>query len=150
MVISPMIQIKKFVGRLAIPALSLLIPFRWYLMTFDGAYSKMDFSSGVVVSIALGVAIFMYEPIAKKIERFSMAWFLVLLISVSLFVGGWIIADPYFLRLPLTHRAWGEYMLAFGFLIPIIHFIFNYVGKPREKESFFKRIRLKPTDNAHV
>ncbi len=138
-----MSRIKEFAGRLSIPVVYSLIGFYNYWWAFDGAYTGMDLLWGGLVTGVLAVAVFMYFPIAKKIENYSPAWFLGLLISVNLFVGGWIISDPYFLRLPVVHRAWGEYMFAFGILMPIIHILYRSAGKPREKGAFFKRTRLK-------
>lgn len=132
----------KFVGKLILSVLHSLLAFHSYWRAFDGAYSDMDLLWGGVVTVVLSMAIFMYEPVAKKIQTFSFAWFFGLLIVINLLVGGWIISDPYFLRLPLVYRAWGEYMLMLGILLPITHQLFHYTGKRRRKGSFFKRIRL--------
>lgn len=137
---------KKFAGRLSVSIGYSLICFYNYWRAFDGAYTKMDLLWGGMVTVVLSMAIFMYEPVAKKIQTFSLAWFFGLLIVTNLLVGGWVISDPYFLRLPLVYRAWGEYILMLGILIPIMHQVFRHINKPRQKDAFFKRIRLKPTD----
>ena len=106
-----------------------------YWREFDGAYTEMDLLWGGVVAVALGVVIFVYEPIAKKIEHFSLAWFFVLFIFLGLLGFGLILSDFHF---PLPYRAWGNYTLWFAISIPFTHQLFHYSGKPR-KGSFFKR-----------
>ncbi len=146
MVISVMTKRRKFFGKIFASVLFPLIAFHGYWREFDGAYADMDLLWIGVVMVVLGTAIFMYFPIANKIETFSPAWFLGLLILVNFVVGGWIMTDPYFLPLPIAHRAWGEYIFIFGLLIPIIHFL-ALKSHTSQKGSFFKRIRLKSTDN---
>ena len=130
----------KFVGRLILPVLFPLINFFHYWTTFDGAYTDMDLLWGGIVAVALGVAIFMYFPIAQKIEHFSFAWFTVLLVFIGIFGFGWVLSTTHF---PLPYTAWGNYALSFAISIPVIHQLLHYAYKPRSKGSFFKRIRLK-------
>ncbi|MCY3629049.1 MAG: hypothetical protein F4120_06700 [Rhodothermaceae bacterium] len=135
----------KFVGRLILPVIFPLIPFRMYWSEFDGAYTDMDLLWGGIVAVALGVAIFRYEPLAKRIEHFSPAWFFVLFIFLGLLGFGIILSDLYF---PLPYRAWGNYAVHFAILMPGTHQIFHYAGKKHQKGSFYKRMRLTPTDQA--
>ena len=116
-----------------------LIAFYNYWRQFDGTYSEMDLLWAGVVSIFLGMAIFMYFPVAKKIENFSMAWFFMLNIFVFLMFCGVIFSA---FDMPIIDRAWGYYILYFATSIPVIHYLFRYTGKHRQKDSFFKRIRI--------
>lgn len=149
MVLSIMTKRRKFLGKLFASVWIPLIAFYRYWREFDGAYTDMDLLLGGVVTAVLWTAIFMYIPIANKIEPFSPAWFLGLLILANFFVGGWIMTDPYFLSLPIAYRAWGEYILILGLLISVIHFVIPK-SRTSRKGSFFKRIRLKPIENAQV
>lgn len=126
----------KFVGRLILPVLYPLIALRMYWKEFNGAYTEIDLLWGVLITVASGVAIFLYEPLAKKIEHFSLAWFFVLFVFLGLLGSGLVLSDLYF---PLPLRAWGNYAVWFAISIPWIHQLYHYSGKPR-KGSFFKRI----------
>ena len=139
---------KKFFGKLFVSVWFSLVAFHSYWREFDGAYTGMDLLWGGVVAVTLGMAIFAYFPIAHKIEHFSLAWFLVLFIVLGLLSFGWVLSGVF--HLPLLYRAWGEYILWIGLVIPWVHQIFHYAGKPRQKGSFFKRIRLKPTESAQA
>ncbi len=136
----------KFVGRLILPVLYAPIGFFNYLATFDGAYTNVDLLWGGVIAVVLGVAIFMYFPIAQKIDHFSPAWFFVLLIFLGLLGLGWVLSSTHF---PLPYTAWGNYAFSFAVLIPVIHQLFHYAYRC-QKGSFFKRVRLKPTDDAQA
>jgi len=61
----------KFMGRLILPVLYPLIAFYMYWSEFNGTYTDMDLLWGGIVAVALGVAIFLYEPLAKRIEHFD-------------------------------------------------------------------------------
>jgi len=117
-----------------------LIAFRMYWMEFDGAYTEIDLLWGVPITVASGVAIFLYEPLAKKIEHFSLAWFFVLFIVLSILGNGLVLSDLYF---PRSYRAWGNYMVHFAISIAFAHQLFHYSGKPRKEGSFFKRITFR-------
>lgn len=136
---------KKFFGKLFVSIFFPLLAFRVYWAEFDGAYTNMDLLLGGVVTVALCTAVFMYFSIANKIERFSPAWFFALLIVVNLVVFGWIISSLF--SLPIAYRAAGMYMLSFGLLLPMIHFV-ALKSHTSQKGSFYKRIRLNPTENA--
>ncbi len=146
MVLLIMTKRRNFFGKLFASVWFPLIAFHHYWREFDGAYTDMDLLLVGVVTVVLGTAIFMYFPITNKIETYSPAWFLGLLILANFFVGGWIMTDPYFLPLPIAYRAWGEYIFILGLLIPVIHFVTPKSHTSR-KGSFFKRIRLKPIEN---
>lgn len=136
----------KFIGRLILPVLFPLIAFHMYWSEFNGAYTDMDLLWGGIVAVALGVVIFLYEPLAKRIEYFSLAWFLLLLVFIGIFGFGWVLSTTHF---PLPYTAWGSYALWFAILMPVIHQLFHYVDK-RQKGSFYKRIRLTPTEDIHT
>ena len=133
----------KFVGRLILSVIIPIIPFRMYWSEFNGAYTDMDLLWGGIVAVAFGVAIFLYEPLAKRIEPFSPAWFLVLFIFLGLLGFGIALSGLY---LPL--RTWGIYALFIAIFIPMLHQLFRHVDK-RQKGSFYKRMRLSPTEDVH-
>ncbi|MCY4170878.1 MAG: hypothetical protein OXE59_03065 [Bacteroidetes bacterium] len=136
----------KFIGRLILPVLFPLTAFHNYRSEFNGAYTDMDLLWGGIVAVALGVAIFLYEPLAKRIEHFSLAWFLLLLVFIGIFGFGLFLSSTHF---PLPYTAWGSYAVWFAILMPVIHQLYHNVDK-RQKGSFYKRIRLKPTDDVHT
>ena len=132
---------RMFFARLTASLVYPLLGFVNYWRAFDGEADQADLLSGIVVSGVLSVAIFMYFPIAKKVENFSLAWFLGLIVSLNLVLcGGYVMSGS--LYSPVEFRAWGNYMLLFGVFMPVMHVIFRSIGKPRKKGAFFKRIRL--------
>lgn len=123
-----------------------LIAFYMYWSEFNGTYTDMDLLWGGIVAVALGVAIFLYEPLAKRIEHFSPAWFLLFLVFIGIFGFGWVLSTTHF---PLPYTAWGSYALWFAILMPVIHQLFHNVDK-RQKGSFYKRIRFTPDEDVYT
>ncbi|MCY4234638.1 MAG: hypothetical protein OXE59_12985 [Bacteroidetes bacterium] len=130
----------KFIGRLILPVIFPLVPLHSYWSAFDGAHTETDLLWGVLITVASGVAIFLYEPFAKKTEHFSLAWFFMLSIVLTLLGCGFLMSDIYF---PLPLRAWGNYAMYFAISLAFAHQLYHYSDKPRKEGSFFKRITFK-------
>ncbi len=92
---------------------------------FDGAYTQSDVLWITVISIVLAVGIYLYLPLGRKVETFSLIWFMFLFAMISLVsdglvgVGYWTDIDEEFFS--ISFRAWGEYKLYLGGLIPGIY-----------------------------
>lgn len=130
---------RKFFAKVLASVLFTLIGFLHYLQTFDGAHSQRDLLWGIGIAIVSCMAAFMYFSVAKKTELFSPAWFTALFTVVTLLLYGTIMSTS---SIGVENRAWGKYIFWFGITIFSIHHISRHLGKPREKDSFFKRIRL--------
>ena len=133
-----MIKKNKFVGRLILPIIFPLSALYFYWREFDGAHTEMDLLWGVLITVALGVGIFLYEPLAKKTELFSPAWFFMLFQILFILVIGFLLSG-----LHLPFRAWGNFAIYSAISIATAHQLFHYSDKPRKEGSFFKRISLK-------
>lgn len=140
-------MIKEF-RRIAFSVLTpLFLAWIWW-KAFDGEYTRTDLFWLVGGSIILAVAIYVYLPLGRKIERFSAIWFLELLIMIYFVTHGLLglgfwngdIPDEFF---SIARRAWGEYMLYLGLWIPVIHVSGKMYPYDRPNQwSLFKRIRL--------
>ncbi len=80
------------------------------------------------IALVLAIGIFLYPPIAKRIERWSPAWNLGAFVSLALFVTGFVASlDP--------ANTWGWPISMFALGIPFIH----VVSKGLDNEwRFFK------------
>lgn len=113
-------QFRSIVGSLGVP----LVAFWSYSSVFFGDYAGTDMLWGVVVSVAFALAIYLYFPTAKKVERGSLIWFLGLFAIICLFALGVVLSGfgtHYILMIPAAEQAWGNYMLSSAFGIPAIH-----------------------------
>lgn len=96
-----------------------------YLNAFDGAYTRTDMLWGAAVTIAFAVAIYLYFPIGKRVERGSMIWFLGLFAAIAVLRYG-LVLNGYWTDLPdeffpVERRAWGEYLMYFSIWIPVVY-----------------------------
>lgn len=113
-------QIRRIVGSL----LPLMVFWR-YWDTLGGDYTRSDILWGIGVTAAFVLAIYLYFPLAKKVERGSGIWFLGLFAIIYLvkhglvLMGVWINLPSEYL--PVEQIAWGHYMLFSAFCIPVIH-----------------------------
>ena len=113
-------RFRSIVGSLGVP----LVAFWSYSSVYYGDYAGTDMLWGVVVSVAFALAIYLYFPIAKKVERGSLIWLLGLFAIISLFAFGVVLigfGTHYILMIPAAEQAWGNYMLSSAFGIPAIH-----------------------------
>ena len=127
---------KKYVLRTGISTFYPLFSFSSYWRAFDGNYTGMDVFWGTSVTIALAIAIYLYFPIAKKIEHGSIIWFLGLLTTICLFALGSVLSGlwtHWIFMTPVKEEAWGEYIWFFAIWIPTIHLIAKGQGKPHER-----------------
>lgn len=81
-------RVKSIVGSLGVPLLS----FWSYSSAFRGGYTGTDMLWGVAVSVAFALVIYLYFPIAKKVDRGSLIWFLGLFAIICLFVLGVVLS----------------------------------------------------------
>lgn len=113
-------QIRRIVG-----SLYPLIVFWRYWDTLDCDYTRSDILWGIGVTVAFALAIYLYFPLAKKVERGSGLWFLGLFTIIYLvkhglvLMGVWVDLPSKYL--PVEQIAWGHYMLFSAFFIPILH-----------------------------
>ncbi len=101
----------------------------------DGGYSLYLFL-GAVVTIILIMAIYLYFPVAEKIEPGSIVSYIGLFIVVVLLLFGWDIKTYEFST--DLERAWGDYMWWIGLWTPVIHGIAREQNR-RYKWSFWGR-----------
>ncbi|MXX96409.1 MAG: hypothetical protein F4065_04650 [Rhodothermaceae bacterium] len=116
----------KHVARVGFSAVYPLISLWTYWRAFDGNYTGTDILWGVAVTIILASAIYLYLPIAKKVERGSIIWFLGLLTIFGIFTFGTVLAGfwtHWIIRIPVEQQAWGEYITYSAIWIPAIHTI---------------------------
>lgn len=130
----------KTIRRLCISIIFPLFAFYWYWQVFDEKNSDVDLLRGAVISMVLAITIFLYLPTGKKIERFSIAWGLGLILtlflaSMGLIMSGFIGSAEF---IPIETKAWGEYIFFFAIWMPVIHELASSWDKPY-KWSFFKR-----------
>ena len=104
-------KIRRLLISVSFPAISLVV----YWGRLDGIYATDHVLVAVAVAIAVAIGIFFYAPLAKRVERGSVAWNLGLGISVMIVVFGlvsiWTAQDMTW-RLPVVF---------FSIWIPVIH-----------------------------
>lgn len=121
---------------------------------FDGDYTRTDLFWHVIVTVSFAVATYLYFPISKKVERFSVIWwaglfaafFLVSYGSVKM--GFWTDISPEFF--PAADRAWGEYMVYLGFWIPAVHITAIEWNKPYNWSLLKRRRPIEDADDVHA
>ncbi|MDE2645515.1 MAG: hypothetical protein OXI05_06735 [Bacteroidota bacterium] len=126
--------------RIAMSVLAPLVLLYIYWNAFDGAYTRTDMLCGMAVTIAFAVAIYLYFPIGKRVERGSIIWFLGLFAAIAVLRYGLVLngywtdlSDEFF---PVARRAWGEYMTYFAIWMPVIYMAAR--EKPANEISLFK------------
>ncbi|MCY3488670.1 MAG: hypothetical protein OXH34_09535 [Bacteroidetes bacterium] len=125
----------KHVGRIVVSVGYPLLAFWSYWRAFDGNYTRTDVFWGATVTIALAIAIHLYFPIAKKVERGSITWFLGLLTMICLFALGSVLMGlwtHWIIMIPVAEEAWGEYISYFAIWMPFIHVIAKKQGKGQD------------------
>jgi len=87
----------------------------WLNLLHGDTFNVQNLMWGVLATIILTVALYLYFPLSKMIERLSLAWSLGVIVGSTLF----------FLGLILQHvigNAWGGYMWFLGLWITV-HFL---------------------------
>lgn len=97
----------------------------------DGDYSKAQLLWSSLITIIVAISVFMYVPVAKKIERGSLIWRLGLGFTIVLAViglGRWFFEFFIVLHLPedlmtsdVGISEWGASLLMIAIYIPVIH-----------------------------
>ena len=123
----------KFSRRLLTSVFFPSLSFYFYWTQIDGNYSEKQLVWALVITTITSLVIFLYFPVAKKVERGSVAWslgliFMMFLISTG--IVGLIGDDP-----------WGLGVGVFATSIPGIHEIARNWDKTY-KWSLFKRPSL--------
>ena len=117
--------------------LAVLYPFLTlflYLRELDGNYGAGRLVLASAIALVLAIGIFLYPPIAKRVEPRSVAWYLGLAVSVMLVVHGMVASiDP--------ANTWGFPVTFFACWIPAIHVACKSLDKLDEGWSFFKAPR---------
>ncbi|MCY3629260.1 MAG: hypothetical protein OXI05_02875 [Bacteroidota bacterium] len=125
-------HVRRIVASVGVP----LLVFRRFWSTFDGDYTGTEMFWGIAVTITLASAIYLYFPIAKKIERGSIIWFSGLFTTICLFALGsglmgfwthWIIV------IPVAEKAWGWYISYLAIWMPVIHVAAKKRDKAQDK-----------------
>lgn len=129
----------KFSRRLVISMFFPLLSFYFYWTQIDGDYTGNQLLWALVITLMAILVIFLYFPVAKKIERGSMAWSLGL-ISVMFLVSVGIVGL-------IGSIAWGLAVGVFACWIPVIHEI-AYNWDKTYKWSLFKRSTLVEDERA--
>ena len=124
---------KSFLMRLILSVCFPLLSLHAYWRDLDGNYSGMQFLWGLVIAIIATVAIFLYVPVAKKVERGSVVWTFGLLFAI--FVPAVVILGSMG-----ETKIWGRAVSFFALWIPVIHISAQRWDKTY-KWSFFKRVR---------
>ena len=107
--------------------------------TIEGGYT-IPLLWGGVVTLILIVAIYLYFPLAKKIEPGSIVSYVGLFLAmIVLLIGHSIEWSEHSTTL---EKAWGEYVSHIGLWSPVIHIIFRAQEDKRYKFSAFGRPRL--------
>ncbi len=122
--------------RIFASVLLILPSFVVYVNNLNDDYTKINLLWGALVTIILMA--FLYLPLDKKIERFSVAWGMGICIGTGLFVIGLVISDSE--SQPDVYRAWAQYMWMFGIILTALSLSMPKEHKPY-KWSFFKRVR---------
>ena len=108
-------------------------------------YSEPNLFLGAIASIIFGVTL--YLPDHLKIERFSPAWGIGIILGIGLLVVGLVFS---FTETPPTAlNSWDQFMWFSGLWITL-----EFAGLPKEYKpyewSFFKRVRPIEKESAHV
>lgn len=111
-------EMKRTIKRLAFSVTFPLIALwqYWYSAKRDGDYSTNQLLLASAIAIVVAAAIFLYVPIAKKVERWSIAWWLGLM--AIMFLGATAIIIHWLYE---AHRAWSHAVIFFTIWIPVIH-----------------------------
>ena len=107
-----------------------LIGFWLYWKAFDGNYAGTDVFWGASVSVAFALAIYLYFPLGKRVERGSKTWFLGLLAIICLFVVAIILIENWTTTTTVSDKAWNQYILYTSIFLPIIHVLARNQDKP--------------------
>ena len=119
------------VKRLAIAICFPLLSLWQYWTRLDDNYNTTQLLLASSVAIVVATIIFLYAPIAKKVERGSPAWVLGLLATLSLGTLGFIYDDT---------TTWGWPVLFFAIWMPVVHVCCKHLDA-EVKWSFFKAPR---------
>ncbi len=128
-------KIEEFTFRFFFP----LMAFWQYWSAFDDDYAREDILWGAIVTLAFALALYLYFPIAKKVQNGSIIWILggftlILLLSLALnWTGIWPrLSDVVLnvLQFPSSREAWGLYLMYFVIFTPTFHYIARQQDKP--------------------
>jgi hypothetical protein len=107
--------------------------------TLEGGYS-IPLLWGGVVTLVLIVAIYLYYPLAKKIEPGSIVSYIGLYLAMIVLLIGH--SMEWYEYSTTLEKAWGEYIFRTGLWLPLIHIIFRAQEDKHYKFSAFGRPRL--------
>lgn len=113
-----------------------LLAFWIYWQAFDGDYTETDILWGVVVTVILASAIYLYFPIAKRVEYGSIIWFFGLFAMICLLALGTVLVGfwtHWIIDIPVAERARGEYIMYFAIFMLVIHVIAKAQDKGQDK-----------------
>ena len=109
-------EMKRTIKRLALSVTHPLLALWLYWGRLHGDYSTNQLLLASAIAIVVAAAIFLYVPIAKKVERWSIAWWLGLM--AIMFLGATAITIKLLYE---AHRAWSDAVIFFTIWIPVIH-----------------------------
>ena len=124
---------RRFVMCIFLPLLSLIS----YWMEIDYNFNDNRLLLSTIVAILLSVALFFYVPIARKIERGSIAWGVIIVFAIMLacFAGIGIIGN----------HQWGFPLFFLACFAPAYHQLCR-VDFNKDKFSFFKATMKSQSD----
>jgi hypothetical protein len=118
--------LKKLAMSAFLPLLSLLL----YWQRLHGDYSTYQLVLASSIAILIAVGLFLYASIARKVERGSIAWGFLLIVSMMVAAMGII-------EMLGTGRPWGFPLFFLAMWIPIYHEICR-VDQERTNAGLFK------------
>lgn len=126
------------IRRIFLSLLYPLIAFWQYWYALDGNYARDDMLWGAVVTIAFALALYLYFPVAKKIENGSGIWILglfalILLLSLGLDWMGIGLSDTVLnvMQVPVAREAWGQYIVYSVIFTATFHWLAKQQDKSR-------------------
>lgn len=102
------------VKRLCIAVVFPLLSLCMYWVMLDGDYSTNQLLLASAIAIMVAIGIFLYAPIAKKVERRGFAWTLG-------FIATLLLAGVGLIYMLDGTKAWGWPVLFFAIWAPVVH-----------------------------
>ena len=121
--------VKRLFVAIVFPLLSLLQ--YWIVLDDDYSTNKLLLASAIAIVVAAGI--FLYAPIAKKVERGGLAW-------ASGFTATVLLAAIGFMYMLDGTKAWGWPVFFFAIWVPVVHQLCQQLDV-EVKLSFFKAPR---------
>jgi len=103
--------------RISISIFAPLLSFIRYMAIFE-IPTMSDILGGSVVTLFLSLAIYLYFPMGRRIDRGSLIWFIWMFTAATLVTSGFLMHNARFMS--DIYRAWGNYICHFAISMPLI------------------------------